>query len=223
MASHNVTCPLCEAMCGLHVTVSDGHVQGIRANHDDVWSRGHICPKGVSLGHLHTDPDRLRQPMVRRPDGSHVAVSWDDALAETERVLRPVLDVDGAGALSVYVGNPVAHNSHLDTYIGALIGFAEAAGMKGYYSPGTMDQWPLNVVSSLLFGGMWNGPIPDLYRTDHLVVIGANPAASQGSMLSAPDITGLLADVARRGRVVVIDPRRTTTAQRASEWVPIQP
>lgn len=223
MPAHKVTCPLCEAMCGLHVTVSDGHVQGIRANPDDVWSRGHICPKGVSLGHLHADPDRLRRPMVRRPDGSHVAVSWDDALAETERVLRPVLDTDGAGALSVYVGNPVAHNSHLATYIGALIGFAEAAGMKGYYSPGTVDQWPLNVVSTLLFGGMWNGPIPDLYRTDHLMILGANPAASQGSMLSAPDIMGLLAGVAQRGRVVVVDPRRTPTAQRASEWVPIQP
>ncbi len=170
-------------MCGLHVTVSDGQVQGIRANPDDVWSRGHICPKGVSLGRLHADPDRLRRPMVRRPDGTHVAVSWDDALAETERVLRPVLDTDGAGALSVYVGNPVAHNSHLATYIGALIGFAEAAGMKGYYSPGTVDQWPLNVVSTLLFGGMWNGPIPDLYHTDHLMILGANPAASQGSML----------------------------------------
>ncbi|MGV0746153.1 molybdopterin-dependent oxidoreductase [Mycolicibacterium sp. XJ870] len=223
MTSHNVTCPLCEAMCGLRVTVTDGRVDGIRANTDDVWSRGHICPKGVSLGHIHDDPDRLRQPMVRRPDGSHVAVSWDDAFAETERVLRPVLDSDGARALTVYVGNPVAHNSDLSSYIGALIGFAEAAGMKGYYSPGTVDQWPLNVVSTLVFGGMWNGPIPDLHRTDHLVILGANPAASQGSMLSAPDIMGLLSDIAKRGRVVVVDPRRTGTAQRASEWVPIQP
>jgi anaerobic selenocysteine-containing dehydrogenase len=95
--------------------------------------------------------------------------------------------------------------------------------MQAYYSPGTVDQWPLNVVGTLLFGAMWNAPVPDLPRTDYLMILGANPAASQGSMLSAPDIMGLLAGIARRGRVVVVDPRRTQTARRASEWVPIQP
>ncbi|BBZ41666.1 molybdopterin-binding oxidoreductase [Mycobacterium conspicuum] len=214
---------MCEAMCGLRLQVVDGRVESIRGNGEDVWSRGHVCPKGVSLGHLHDDPDRLRRPLVRRPDGSHVAVSWDDALAEAERVLRPVLASDGARALTVYVGNPVAHNHGLGTHIGALIGFAQAAGMQAYYSPGTVDQWPLNVVGSLLFGAMWSAPIPDLLRTDHLMMLGANPAVSQGSMLSAPDIMGLLASIAKRGRVVVIDPRRTQTAARASEWVPIQP
>lgn len=223
MVEHKATCSLCEAMCGLSVHVEEGHVVGIRANADDVWSRGHICPKGTSLGHLHDDPDRLRQPMVRRPDGNHVPVSWEDGFAEAERVLRPVLDTDGAGAVTVYVGNPVAHNHALGTHIGALIGFAQAAGMQAYYSPGTVDQWPLNVVGALLFGAMWNAPIPDLLRTDHLLILGANPSASQGSMLSAPDIMGLLSAIAKRGRVVVVDPRRTTTAKRASEWVPIQP
>ena len=223
MVERKMTCPLCEAMCGLRVHVSEGHVDSIRGNTDDVWSRGHLCPKGASLGHVHDDPDRLRGPLVRRPDGRHVAVSWDDAFAEAERVLRPVLDTDGAQALTVYVGNPVAHNHALNTHIGALIGFAQAAGMQAYYSPGTVDQWPLNVVGTLLFGAMWNAPVPDLPRTDYLMILGANPAASQGSMLSAPDIMGLLAGIARRGRVVVVDPRRTQTARRASEWVPIQP
>ena len=223
MVERKMTCPLCEAMCGLRVHVSEGHVDSIRGNTDDVWSRGHLCPKGASLGHVHDDPDRLRGPLVRRPDGRHVAVSWDDAFAEAERVLRPVLDTDGAQALTVYVGNPVAHNHALNTHIGALIGFAQAAGMQAYYSPGTVDQWPLNVVGTLLFGAMWNAPVPDLPRTDYLMILGANPAASQGSMLSAPDIMGLLAGIAMRGRVVVVDPRRTQTARRASEWVPIQP
>ncbi|OBA64269.1 molybdopterin dinucleotide-binding protein [Mycobacterium sp. 1100029.7] len=223
MVEHKVTCPLCEAMCGLRVHVNEGRVARIHGNADDVWSRGHLCPKGVSLNHIHADPDRLRRPLVRRPDGSHVEVSWDDAFAEAERVLRPVLDTDGAGALTVYVGNPVAHNHALNTHIGALIGFAQAAGMQAYYSPGTVDQWPLNVVGTLVFGTMWNAPIPDLPHTDHLMILGANPSASQGSMLSAPDIMGLLADIAARGRVVVVDPRRTQTARRASEWVPIQP
>jgi len=220
---HLVTCPLCEAMCGLRVQVLDGHVTGVRPNKDDVWSAGHICPKGASIGHLHEDPDRLRRPMVRRPDGRHVEVSWDDAYAEAERVLRPVLDTDGIRALTVYIGNPVAHNSDLATYIGSLLGFAQAGGMQGYYSPGTVDQWPLNVVSCLLFGGMWNSPIPDLYGTDHLMMLGANPSASQGSMLSAPDIMGLLKEITKRGTVVVVDPRRTGTAERATEWVPVHP
>ncbi len=210
-------------MCGLNIQVDGDRVTDIRGNPDDVWSRGHICPKGTSLEHLHTDPDRLRQPMVRTRDG-HVPVSWDDAYAEVERVLRPVLDRHGASAVTVYVGNPVAHNLGLSTHIGALIGMAQAAGMSAYYSPGTVDQWPLNLVSALLFGHMWNAPIPDVDRTDHLMILGANPSASQGSMLSAPDLMGRLAAIRRRGgTVTVVDPRRTLTAQRASQWVPIRP
>jgi anaerobic selenocysteine-containing dehydrogenase len=218
-----VTCPLCEAMCGLQVRVEDDEVTDIRGNRDDVWSRGHICPKGTALAQLHTDADRLRQPMIRTPSG-YVPVSWDDAYAEVERVLRPVLNRHGADAVTVYVGNPVAHNLGLSTHIGALIGMAQAAGMTAYYSPGTVDQWPLNLVSALLFGHMWNAPIPDVDRTDHLMILGANPAASQGSMLSAPDLMGRLAAIRRRGgTVTVVDPRRTLTAQRASQWVPIRP
>ncbi|MDR3657487.1 MAG: molybdopterin-dependent oxidoreductase [Mycobacterium sp.] len=221
---HRVTCPLCEAMCGLRVTVDGTSVTDIRGNPDDVWSAGHLCPKGTALGHLHDDADRLRTPMIKQRNGTHVACSWEDAFVEAERVLRPVLDTDGARALTVYVGNPVAHNLGLSTYIGALVAMASAAGMGAYYSPGTVDQWPLNVVGTLLFGGMWNAPIPDVARTDYLVVVGANPAASQGSMLSAPDVVGHLAAIRRRGgTVVVVDPRRTETAQRASEWVPIRP
>lgn len=210
-------------MCGLAVETVGAQVRTIRGNRDDVWSRGHLCPKGASLGQLHDDPDRLRLPLVKSRTGDHLEVSWEDAFAETERVLRPVLETHGAQALTVYVGNPVAHNLGLGSHIGALIGFAQAAGMQAYYSPGTVDQWPLNVVGTLLFGGMWNAPIPDLDRTDHLVMLGANPSASQGSMLSAPDISGRLAAVAERGRLVVVDPRRTGTAAKATEWVPIRP
>ena len=221
---HRITCPLCEAMCGLRVTVDDGRVSSVRANNDDVWSKGHLCPKGASLQHVHHDPDRLRVPLVRNRAGEHVPVSWDDAFAEVERVLRPVIDRHGAAAVSVYIGNPVAHNLGLETYVGALVGMAGAAGMPAYYTPGTVDQWPLNVVSALLFGGMWNAPIPDLDRTDHVMMLGANPSASQGSMLSAPDIMGRLSGIRERGgTVVVVDPRRTQTARRASEWVPVRP
>ncbi len=153
---HKVTCPLCEAMCGLTVQVDGDRVGTVRGNRDDVWSQGHLCPKGASLGHVHHDPDRLRAPLIRNRHGDHVTVSWDDALAECERVLRPVLDEYGAQAMTVYLGNPVAHNIGLSLYVGALIGFGQAAGMQAYYTPGTVDQWPLNLVSALLFGGMWN-------------------------------------------------------------------
>ena len=223
-SEHTLTCPLCEAMCGLRVRVEDGTAVDVRGNAEDVWSRGHICPKGATLGHLHDDPDRLRKPMVRTADGTFREVDWPEAYDEVERVLRPVLARHGARAMTVYVGNPVAHNLGLATYIGALVGMAGAAGMPTYYSPGTVDQWPLNVVSTLLFGGMWNAPIPDLSRTDYLMVLGANPAVSQGSMLSTPDVVGSLAAIRRRGgKVVVVDPRRTETAARASTWVPIRP
>ncbi|WP_264039385.1 molybdopterin-dependent oxidoreductase [Mycolicibacterium hodleri] len=223
-SEHTLTCPLCEAMCGLRVRVEEGTAIDVRGNAEDVWSRGHICPKGATLGHLHDDPDRLRKPMVRTADGTFREIDWPEAYEEVERVLRPVLAEHGARVLTVYVGNPVAHNLGLATYIGALVGMAGAAGMPAYYSPGTVDQWPLNVVSALLFGGMWNAPIPDLSRTDYLMVLGANPAVSQGSMLSAPDVVGSLAAIRRRGgKVVVVDPRRTETAARASTWVPIRP
>jgi len=145
---------LCEAMCGLRVRVRDGIAVDVRGNAEDVWSRGHICPKGATLGHLHDDPDRLRRPMVRSADGTFREVDWPEAYDEVERVLRPVLAEHGARAMTVYVGNPVAHNLGLATYIGAFVGMAGAAGMQAYYSPGTVDQWPLNVVSALLFGGM---------------------------------------------------------------------
>ncbi|MCW2814440.1 MAG: molybdopterin dinucleotide-binding protein [Nocardioides sp.] len=224
--THRVICPLCEAMCGLRVEVRDAPtytIGRITGDPDDVWSRGHLCPKGTALGHLHEDPSRLRRPVVRRGDRHH-EVSWDDAWAEVERVLRPVLDTDGAAALTVYVGNPVAHNLALARYIGALIGMGQAVGMGAYYSPATVDQWPLNLVSAKLYGGMWNSPVPDLDHTDLLLVLGANPAASQGSMLSAPDVMGRLAAIRERGgSVVVVDPRRTPTAAKATEWVPVRP
>jgi len=217
---HVRTCPLCEAMCGLRVTVDQGRVTKIRANDDDVWSRGYICPKGTTLGELHHDPDRLRAPLVRRGDAFH-EVSWDEAFAEVERLLHGVIERHGKGAVTTYIGNPTAHNFSLSRYVAA---FAPMSGIERLYSAGTVDQWPKNVSSALLFGGMWLFPIPDLDRTDHLLMLGANPHASQGSLLAAADVLGRLDAIrARGGKVVVVDPRRTGTAERADEWVAIRP
>ncbi len=218
--THIRTCPLCESMCGLRVEVKGGQVQRIRANDADVWSRGYICPKGTALGQLHHDPDRLRTPLLR--DGrSWREVSWEQAYAEVWRRLQPVLERDGISAVTAYVGNPVAHGFSLSRYVGAFI---PMSGINPLYSAGTVDQWPKNVVCALLYGSMWSIPLPDLDRSDFLLMLGANPHASQGSLLAAADVLGRLdAMRARGGRVVVVDPRRTGTAEHADEWIGIQP
>jgi anaerobic selenocysteine-containing dehydrogenase len=217
---HYRTCPLCEAMCGLEITVADGHVAGIRPDREDVWSRGFICPKGAVLGDLHHDPDRLRAPLVRAGAGWR-EVGWEEAFDEVERRLHPVIARDGIGAVTTYIGNPTAHNFSLSRYVGAFIAMSTIPVL---YSAGTIDQWPKNLVGALVYGGMWTIPVPDLDRTDHLLVLGANPSASQGSLLAAADVLGRLDAIrARGGRVVVVDPRRTGTAEHADEWVPIRP
>ena len=217
---HLRTCPLCEAMCGLELTEEDGAVTLIRADREDVWSQGFLCPKGTTLGHLHDDPDRLRAPLVRDGDGFR-EVTWAEAFAEIEALLAPVLSTDGVDAVSCYIGNPTAHNFSLGRYAGA---FVPMSGITQLYSAGTVDQWPKNLVCALLYGGMWTIPVPDLDRSDFVLMLGANPAASQGSLLACADVLGRIDAIRERGgRVVVVDPRRTRTADRAGEWLPIQP
>ena len=149
--THLHTCTLCEAMCGLEITVDDGRVALIRADREDVWSHGYLCPKGTTLGKLHEDPDRLRQPMVR--DGERWReVGWDEAFARCEELLHPVIERYGMGAVTAFVGNPTAHNFSLGRYVGVLIGMS---GIPMIYSAGTVDQWPKNLSSQLMYGGMW--------------------------------------------------------------------
>jgi anaerobic selenocysteine-containing dehydrogenase len=214
------TCPLCEAMCGLKIQVEGDRVTKIRPNDDDVWSRGYICPKGTTLGHLHEDPDRLRKPLVRRGD-EFVEVSWEEAFAEIERRLHPVIEAHGKEAMTVYFGNPVAHNYSLSRYAAAFI---PMTNLPVVYSAGTVDQWPKNVSNALLFGGMWKFALPDVDRCDYLVVMGANPHASQGSLLACADVLGRFDAIRERGgKVIVVDPRRTGTTKHADEWLPIRP
>jgi len=206
-------------MCGLEIQVEDGKVAGIRGNRDDVWSRGYLCPKGASLGALHDDPDRIRRPMIK-VDGRWQQVSWDAAFRRCTELLAPVIRKHGIGAVTAYTGNPLAHSFSLARYAGVLLGMS---GMPVTYSPGTVDQWPKNLSSHLMYGGWWTFPVPDIERTDLLVIMGANPAASQGSLLAAPDVMGLIDAIRKRGKVIVIDPVRTLTAARADEWLPIVP
>jgi anaerobic selenocysteine-containing dehydrogenase len=207
-------------MCGLLVEVDGGRVVRTRADPEDVWSRGFLCPKGTTLGALHGDPDRLRRPLVRDGAGFR-EVSWEEAFEEVWRRLRPLVEAHGREAVSAYIGNPTAHNFSLGRYVPA---FVAMAGLPRIYSAGTVDQWPKNLVCALLFGGMWTIPVPDIDRSDFLLLLGANPHASQGSLLAAPDLMGRLAALrARGGRLVVVDPRRTGTAEKADLWIAIRP
>jgi anaerobic selenocysteine-containing dehydrogenase len=218
------TCPLCEAGCGLEITVRDTadgeEVQRIRGDLDDVFSRGFLCPKGSTLKQLHEDPDRLRSPMIKR-DGVHVPVSWDEAWRYLAERLPEVIDRHGRESLAVYVGNPTAHSLSAMTFSRVLL---TGLGTRHRYSASTVDQMPRHVAAGHVFGSPVAIPVPDLDRTDHLVLLGANPYASNGSVCTAPDFPGRIEAIqARGGRIVVVDPRRSRTAEQADEWIAIRP
>jgi anaerobic selenocysteine-containing dehydrogenase len=215
------TCPLCEATCGLELQLSDeGSVERVRGDREDVFSNGFICPKGGSITALHEDPDRLRTPMVRR-DGELVEASWDEAFEEIERRLPPILEQHGRNAVGVYLGNPSVHNLSFSLYGRVLL---KALGTRNIFSASTVDQMPKQVAAGLMFGTFLSIPIPDIDRTDYMLILGANPLASNGSLMTAPDFRGRMRAVRDRGgKIVVIDPRRSRTAENADEHHFIRP
>jgi anaerobic selenocysteine-containing dehydrogenase len=214
------TCPLCEAGCGLEVTVRDGEVVRIRGDRADVFSHGYICPKGSTLKQIHDDPDRLRSPLVRR-NGVLEPATWDEAFSEVDRRLRPIIGEHGPDAVAIYLGNPNAHNLAGMLYGKPLI---KALGTTNVFSASTVDQRPKEVAAALMFGHLMTVPVPDIDRTGYLLVLGANPLESNGSLATAPDWPGRLKSLrARGGRLVVVDPRRTKTAEAADEHVAIRP
>ncbi len=225
------TCPLCEAGCGLEITVRDdtptsaggarsGTVLRIRGDMNDVFSHGYICPKGSTLKQLHEDPDRLHLPLVKR-DGVHVEVSWEEAWREVDRGLTAVIAAHGRESIGTYLGNPGAHNLSAITYNRVLL---SAIGSRQRFSASSVDQIPKQVSAGLMFGTAISVPVPDLDRTDYLLMLGANPYASNGSLATAPDWPGRLEAIrARGGKVVVVDPRRSRSAQEADEWLAVRP
>ncbi|HEX5956027.1 MAG TPA: molybdopterin-dependent oxidoreductase [Solirubrobacterales bacterium] len=223
MASETVhyrTCPFCEATCGLAATIRDGEVLSVRGDDDDVFSHGFLCPKSQGLKQLHDDPDRLTRPLVRR-DGELREASWEEAFAAVDEGLSRVLEADGRDAVAVYLGNPSAHSLGPMVYGAA---FLKALGSKNIYSASTVDQMPKQVAAGLMFGAGLSVPVPDVDRTDHLLILGANPLVSNGSLLTAPDMRGRIRAIRERGgKVVVIDPRRSRTAREASEHHFIRP
>jgi anaerobic selenocysteine-containing dehydrogenase len=220
MTPHFRTCTLCEAMCGIVVETDGGRVTTIRGDRADPFSRGHICPKAMGLKDLHEDPDRLRRP-VRREGARWQEISWEDALDETARRLRAVQDAHGRDAVALYQGNPTVHN------YGSLLfapPFARTLRTRNTFSATSVDQLPHMLAAHWMFGHQLMLPIPDLDRTRFLLVLGANPVVSNGSLMTAPDVTRRLRAIRERGgRMVVVDPRRTETSELADEHHFVRP
>ncbi len=218
-SSHEIvhrTCPLCEAKCGISVEVdrSAGRVVTIRGDEADPFSRGYLCPKAYGLKALQEDPDRLRRPLRRTATGWE-ELGWEEALAFAVSGLRGVRDAHGAEALAAYAGNPNAHDLGSALYLPALL---RSLGGKRRFSASSVDQLPKMLACAAMFGGPLTIPVPDLDRTQYLLVLGANPLASNGSLMTAPDAPGRLRRIRERGgRLVVIDPRRSETAEIADE------
>lgn len=209
MRRHLSTCPLCEASCGLLIETSGTEVTAIRGDPDDPLSRGHLCPKAVALKDLHEDPDRLRRPLLREGQ-HHRELDWDEAYDLAAKRLLHIRKAHGRDALAVYLGNPVIHN------LGAMALsplFTKALRTPNRFSATSVDQLPQMVAALHMFGHQLLVPVPDLERVDFLVLFGANPAASNGSLMTAPGVTDHLDRIAARRGVVFFDPRRTESAR----------
>jgi anaerobic selenocysteine-containing dehydrogenase len=213
-------CPLCEATCGLALTIDGTTVTAARGDRDDVFSRGFVCPKGAAFAAVDSDPDRLRTPLVRK-DGELREATWEEAFDAVAAGVRPVVERYGPHAVGVVLGNPNVHTVAGALYPNVLLG---ALGTRSLFTASTLDQMPKHVSSGLLFGDANAIPVPDLDRTDHLLLLGANPLESNGSLCTAPDFPGRLKALkARGGTLTVVDPRRTRTAGLADRHVAIRP
>src|SRR6185369_1184774 len=217
---HYRTCNLCEAICGIEIEVEPFQKLNIRGDKDDVFSRGYICPKAVALQDIHFDQDRLKHPMRRTPRGWQ-RIGWDEAFDEVARNLKRIGAQHGRNSVATYLGNPTVHN-----YAALLFapGFIRSLHTRNRFSATSVDQQAHHLASFLMFGHQLLLPVPDVDRTDFFLILGANPAVSNGSMMTAPGMSRRLEAIRRRGgKVVLIDPRQNETARLATEHLFIRP
>ena len=217
---HYRTCNLCEAICGIEIAIEPFQRLTIRGDQDDPFSRGYICPKAVALQDIHYDKDRLKHPVRRTPRGWQ-RIGWDEAFAEVTQNLKRIRAQHGGNSLAIYRGNPTVHN-----YESLLFspGFIRSLGTRNRFSATSVDQLAHHLASFLMFGHQLMLPVPDVDRTDFFLILGANPAVSNGSMMTAPGMARRLAAILERGgKVVLIDPRQNETARLASEHLFIRP
>ncbi|MCH9651642.1 MAG: molybdopterin oxidoreductase family protein [Deltaproteobacteria bacterium] len=218
--THYRACNLCEAICGLVIEADGDRILSIRGDREDPLSRGHICPKAVALQDIQNDPDRLKRPM-RRQGKEWQEISWNEAFDQTAQGLKGVQERHGRDSVAVYAGNPTVHS-----YGSLLYGpaFVRTLGTRSRFSATSVDQLPHQFVAHQMFGHQLLLPIPDLDRTDFLLILGANPLASNGSLMTAPDVKKRLQAIRRSdGEIVVVDPRRTETAKLANHHFFIRP
>ncbi len=219
-STHNITCPLCEATCGLEVSTKGREVIAIKGDSEDVFSKGYLCPKAYSLKELDADPDRLRQPLIREGDTWREA-SWEEAFSAIERGFGDVMRRYGRNAVGAYLGNPNVHTMAGHFYLRYML---KALGTRNIFSATSVDQLPKQMTVALMYGTGLSLPIPDIERTDYMLVLGANPLVSNGSLMTAPDMRGRVRNLRKRGgKLVVLDPLRTRTAEEADEHHFIRP
>lgn len=216
---HYRACPLCEAICGLRLQFEGERLISARGDPDDPFSRGHICPKGTALVDLEHDPDRLTRPLLRE-GASWREIGWEEAFERAGRGLAQVQQKHGANALAAYLGNPNVHHFGHTAYLPPLLRLLRT---QNVHSASSVDQWPHQLVGAQMYGHQFLIPIPDIDQTDYFLMLGANPVASNGSLMTAPGVRDRLKALVKRGRLVVVDPRRTETAAIASEHLPIRP
>jgi anaerobic selenocysteine-containing dehydrogenase len=222
---HHRACHLCEAICGLTIETTatdDAGVQitSIKGDPQDSFSRGHICPKAVALQDIQNDPDRLRQPMLR-VGSEWQAIAWDEAFALVAERLSAIQERHGQNAVAVYQGNPSVHNYGLMTHSNYFLGLLKT---RNRFSATSVDQLPQHLTSHLMYGHGLLLPIPDIDHTDFMLILGGNPLASNGSIMTVPDVEKRLKAIqARGGKVVVVDPRRSETAAIADQHVFVRP
>ena len=214
------SCNLCEAICGLTIEHDGQQVVSIKGDKDDPLSRGHICPKAIALQDIHADPDRLKTP-VRRTENGFEPISWEDAFDLVESKLMQIRQEHGDDSVALYLGNPTVHNS------GALLFqkyLKQSLNTRNRFAATSVDQLPHHLAASLMFGHGLMIPIPDLDNTDYMLILGANPAASNGSLMTAPDVKNRLKAITKRGgKVILVDPRRTESAKLATDHHFIRP
>lgn len=207
------TCHLCEAMCGLEIKIKGKEVISIKGHRDDLYSRGHICPKGVALKDLYEDPNRLKEPVKRTANGWQ-KISWEEAYNTVEKNFKRIKKQYGNDAIGTYTGNPTVHNTGTALYLYDTI---NAINTTNRFASHSLDSVPVFVVNQMMYGHAMLAPIPDIENINYFLIIGANPLASNGSFMSTPNIRGKIKNIQQKGgKVVVVDPRKTETAQKAS-------
>ncbi len=218
--THYRACHLCEAICGLEIKTKGAEILSIRGDKDDPMSKGFICPKATAIADIHNDPDRLRKP-VKKVDGEWLEIDWDEAINLVAEKLVSIQDNHGGDAVGFYAGNPGVHNYGNITHGTQL---RRALKTRNHFSATSLDQLPHQLVAQQMFGHQFFIPIPDIDRTEFMVILGGNPLASNGSIMTVPNAPKRLKDIQQRGgQLVVIDPRRSETAEIADQHHFIRP